>query len=83
MSTGSSPICSSSAGSASSGSKIYDPRAAQVYGVHDRYLAHLCLTGAADLVDLKARLLHRRAAATGSPFTPAPPPTGTAPSATA
>ncbi|MFF3934725.1 FAD-binding oxidoreductase [Streptomyces phaeofaciens] len=52
--------------------KIYDPLAARVYGVHDRYLAHLCLTGAPDLVELRALLLHRRATATGSPFSPAP-----------
>ncbi|WP_460069670.1 FAD-binding oxidoreductase [Streptomyces sp. YKOK-I1] len=52
--------------------KIYNPVAARTYGVHGRCLAHLCLTGDPELVDLRTRLVTERAGAPGSPFALAP-----------
>ncbi|MGD1224032.1 FAD-binding oxidoreductase [Streptomyces krungchingensis] len=52
--------------------KIYNPRAARTYGVQNRCLAHICLTGDAELVGLRSRLVLQRAGVPGSPFAQAP-----------
>ncbi|WP_327386185.1 hypothetical protein [Streptomyces sp. NBC_01207] len=53
--------------------KIYDPVAARTYGVRDRYLAHVCLTGDPEVTDALARIVGDRVRAPGSPFEHAPP----------
>ncbi|MCX4802449.1 FAD-binding oxidoreductase [Streptomyces sp. NPDC058682] len=53
--------------------KIYDPVAARTYGVRDRYLAHVCLTGDPEVTDALARVVGDRVRAPGSPFEHAPP----------
>ncbi|MEV6018741.1 FAD-binding protein [Streptomyces sp. NPDC051997] len=53
--------------------KIYNPVAARTYGVQDRWLVHICLTGDAGLVAAQSRLVAERAAGHGSPFVAAPP----------
>ncbi|MFD5633026.1 FAD-binding oxidoreductase [Streptomyces sp. NPDC127077] len=52
--------------------KIYNSVAAGTYGLRDRCLAHICLTGDIGLVDTHARLVAEKAGRHGSPFTPAP-----------
>ncbi|MFD3441119.1 FAD-binding oxidoreductase [Streptomyces sp. NPDC058685] len=52
--------------------KIYNPLAAGTYGVRGAWLAHICLTGDAELVRVRERLVAERAAVPGSPFTIAP-----------
>lgn len=53
--------------------KVYNPVAARTYGVADRCLVHICLTGDAGLVAAQARLVAENAGRHGSPFAPGPP----------
>ncbi|MFD9523149.1 FAD-binding oxidoreductase [Streptomyces sp. NPDC059979] len=53
--------------------KIYDPVAARTYGVRDRYLAHIALTGDPEVTDALTRIVSARVRAPGSPFEPASP----------
>ncbi|MFD8734161.1 FAD-binding oxidoreductase [Streptomyces sp. NPDC059618] len=53
--------------------KIYNPVAARTYGVQDRWLVHICLTGDPGLVAALSRLVAERVGGHGSPFVAAPP----------
>ncbi|MGY4392766.1 FAD-binding oxidoreductase [Streptomyces sp. TE12347] len=53
--------------------KIYDPVAARTYGVRDRYLAHLALTGDPEVTDALTRIVGDRVRTPGSPFEHASP----------
>ncbi|HEX7306041.1 FAD-binding oxidoreductase [Lentzea sp.] len=50
--------------------KVYNPVAAQASGVRDEYLAHICLSGSAEVVEALGSVLS--AAARRSPLVPAP-----------
>lgn len=53
--------------------KIYDPVAARTYGVRDRYLAHIALTGDPEVTDALTRIVSARSAPRAPPSSRPPP----------